>query len=312
MLCNCCPQVNTVANQGLWNSTGQNLVTFVTTLTFPAGCSVTVQRDFGDTNLGTQHTFTTSPATYQETHAYNAPAAYTSSLKILSNASCGSSAGQITVSSAPPCATHPFLATLCRTLQILFLMSAAVASVLFTVSLSPVCSAVNPALTSIATGLAITAGASLFVLFLLCRKCVCGFFQKLFGQLFVIVGAVLLMFVLPTFPPALINCAQPIPFVAPYAALGAVVVAMLIGASALLGGGWYQQYKAVCPLNICDYWQAIKSALILAVVAVVIVFVALTGGVPFWPHTVVAVWTIIILLVLVSLEIIINQNAGNC
>jgi hypothetical protein len=312
-LCNCCPTVHANANPGLWNSAGQQLVTFVTNLSFPAGCSVTVQRDFGDTSFGASHTFTTSPATYNETHAYNV-GGYTSHLNILSNPVCGPTSTTATTSpgGAPPCATNSLWASACTVLQVLFLLSAAVAAVLFIASSSPLCSAVNPLLAPIATGLAISAGVFLLLLYLFCRKCVCGFFVKLFGQLFVIVGAVLFMFVLPTILPALINCAQPFPFLAPYAALGAAVIALLIGAAALLSGGWYVQYRTVCPLNICDYWQAVRTALILAVIAVTIVFIALAGGVPLVPHALFAVVIIFILLILVALEIIINQNAGNC
>jgi hypothetical protein len=302
-----------VANPGVWTSTGQQQITYVTTLTFPAGCSVTVQRDFGDTSFGATHTFTASPVTYTETHAYNS-GSYASHLNILSNPFCGPSSTAVATSpgGAPPCATISLWASACKLLQVLFLLSAAVAAVLFIASASSVCSAVNPALAPIAVGLAISAGIFLLLLYLFCRKCVCGFLVKLFGQLFVIVGAVLLMFVLPTILPALINCAQPFPFPGPFAALWAAMIAMLIGAAGLLSGGWYLQYKAICPLNICDYWQAIKNALILAVLVVIIVLVALMGAVPLVPHALFAVAVILILLVLVSLQIIINQNAGNC
>ncbi len=307
MNCNCCPQaVSAVVNQGLWNSSGQQLVTFMTTLTFPAGCFVAVQRNFGDGYFGVQQTFTSSPASYQETHAYY-PGGYTSNLNVLSNASCGAAAEQVTVSaSAPPCATKPFLASLCRGFQVLFLLFGAIAGVLFIASASPICNPPpNFPLLAIATGWAIAAAVFLVLLYLLCRKCVCGFFVKLIGQLFVIVGAVLLMFVLP------VNCTQPFPFPAPFVALGAAVVALLFGAAALLWGGWYQPLKAVCPLTICDYWQAIKDALILAVFAALIVYFSLIIGVTV-THLGFALLAISVLLILTNQQIQINQNAAKC
>jgi hypothetical protein len=299
LMCNCCPQITTVANQGPWTSSGQSLITFVTTLTFPAGCSVTVQRDFGDGNMGTPQTFTSSPATYQETHPYNPTHIYTSNLNVLSNAFCGASSGQITVLSAPPCATQPWLGILCRLFQSLFVLFGAVAGAIFFASISPACLAANPL--PIATGSAVTAVLILAFLQLFCRKCVCQFLSKLIGQMFVAIGMVLVMFVIPP------NCFGP-----PIVALGAAVLSVFFGAALVLNGAWYQPNITVCPLTICNYWRAVTEGLIAAFIAAIIVFISLGSAVPVWPNLFVALAAIAIFMILSNLQEQLNQSAGNC
>jgi|GEM_PF-3331115 len=305
--CSCCPQVSTVSNQGLYNSAGQRLVTFVTTLTFPAGCSGTVQRDFGDGNLGAQHTFISSPDSYQETHAYNTGLTYTSNLNVLSNASCGPSSDSVVVSTAaPPCATSSFWAAVCRLLQFMFLWFGAAAGVLSIASASPVC---NPPYTFplfvIAAGCAITATVFLVVLYLICRKCVCGFTVKLLGQLLLIMGVVLFMFVLPA------NCTQSVPFSTPVMALALAMLLLLGGGVALLYVLWYQQLSNNCPLNICDYWRAISDALIVAIFVALLVFASMSTGLTVI-HLGIALLAISLLLIMSNQQIQNNQNAGNC
>jgi hypothetical protein len=306
LMCNCCPQITTVANQGPWNSSGQQLITFVTQLTFGAGCSVTVQRNFGDGSFGAQHTFTTSPVSYQETHAYTPPANYVSQLDVVSNTTCAPSApDQVTVSAAAPACATVFGFSACNTIRSLFQLCAGVAAILAIAWTSPVCIAASASLPAFVAGWTIAAAVFFAILYVWCRKCLCGFLVKLFGELFVIVGMVLVMFVLPA------NCTQPSPFAAPYVVLWAVLVALLFGAAALLNGGWYQQLKAVCPLNVCDYWQAVKDALTIAVVVALVVFFSLGTGVSL-THLGLALLVILISLILVNQQIQINQSAGKC
>jgi hypothetical protein len=306
LLCSCCPTVNsTTVSQGVWNSSGQLLVTFVTNLTIPAGCSVTVQRFYGDGAVGAVHTFTSSPPPYQETHAYNPQASYSSQLVVLSNQACTLPPIQITVSSAPPCATIPFWATACRTLQILFLLSAAVAGVLAIATTSLVCVGINNALPAITGGFTIAAMFFFFILSAVCRGCICAFFWKLIGQMLFIIGMVALMFVLPA------NCTQPLPFPTPNLALGAAMLLIAVGGAAVLYVIWYQNYKPQCPLTICDYWQVIKEALLTAVFVALTVFFILGTGVTL-THLGFDLLVIILLVFFTNQQIQANQNAGKC
>jgi hypothetical protein len=307
LVCYCCPQITTSVNNGLYNSSGQQLVTFVTQLTFPSGCTVTVQRDFGDgTPLGSIHTFTVSPASYNETHPYNTSSIYNSTVNILSMPSCGPSPGaQVNVSSPPPpCATSSFLAAFCRLLQFLFLLLAGAAGALFIAAISPVCNA-NPALVGVATSLAVVAGILLLILLLLCLRCVCGFFLKLMGQLLVIVGAVTIMYA----PPPI--CVQPVPYLTPFAAFSAALLILLIGASGILYGIWYNMNRYVCPLTICDFWIAFRDALIIAILAAFIVAPNVGAGI-ILSALGLALLVITLLLILANQQILTNQNAGNC
>ena len=312
--CGCCPQVTTTANQGLWNSSGQRLVTFMTHLTFPAGCSVTVQRDFGDgTPKGAIYTFSSlpNPNPYPETHAYAVGSGYNSTLNVLSHASCGPSTNSVIVSTlAPSCATNSFHAALCKLGQFLFLVFGAAAVVLFIASASSVC---NPPTTypilAIATGFAISAGIFLVVLFLLCRRCICGFLVRMLGQLLIIIGAVLFIFVLP------VNCTQPFPFTTPFTAFFVASLVLTIGVFAVLYASWYLSppgFKDICPLTICDFWQAVKDALIFAIIAAFLVYGSLVAGL-LWTHLGFDLLVITVVLIpIVNSQIMINQNAHNC
>jgi hypothetical protein len=308
LVCGCCPQVSTTVNHGLWNSAGQQSVTFVTTLTFPQGCIVKVQRDFGDGTFGAQQTFTSSPATYVETHAYG-PGGYASNLNILSNSSCGPSTTQLTTSGggAPPCATSSFWANVCLVVPLLFLVSAGAAGLLLFASLSsPACVGLNSALPGIAAGFAIAAGVFLLVLYLLCRKCQCGFPWKLLGQLITIVGAVSFIFVFV--PDCMVGLPATAFFLTPFYALGFALVVLIIGAAGVLSS-WYQTQYIVCPLTICDYWRALRDALFIAIPVAVIVAIALVITLL---SLVYDLLIIVILIALCYLEIITNQNAGKC
>jgi len=308
--CGCCPQVSTTANQGLYNSSGQQLITFMTHLTFPSGCAVTVQRDFGDGTLGAIKTFTSlpNPNPYPETHAYSVGSSYTSNLNVLSYASCPPFSKQVIVSTvAPSCATSSFCAAVCRLFQFLFLLFGSTAGVLFIACTSPIC---NPPtafpLLPVATGWAIAAGAFLLLLFVFCRKCVCGFWLKMLAQLLVIIGAVMFMFVPPQ-P----NCTQPLPFPTPWTALWAALLVLIIGVFPLLYASWYQQLKTVCPLTICDFWQAIKDAATIAILAAFLVF-SFLGVFVTVTHLGFALLVITLLLINVNHQIVVNQNAHNC
>ena len=308
LVCFCCPQITTTANPGLYTSSGQQLVTFITQLTFAAGCTVTVQRDFGDgTPLGSVHTFNTSPASYTETHAYNTSFIYSSTVTVLSMPSCGPLAPtQVNVSTPPPpCATSSFLAAFCKLLQFLFLLLGGAAGALAIAAISPACNTANPALAGLATTLAVVAGAILLLLVLLCRKCVCGFLLKLFGQLLVIVGSVTVMYA----PPPI--CVQPVPYASPFTAFSAALLILLIGASGILYGIWYNMNRYVCPLTICDFWNAFRDALLVAIFAAFIVGPNVGAGINLSALGL-ALLVISLLLILASQQIATNQSAGNC
>ncbi|HJX82996.1 MAG TPA: hypothetical protein VJ723_01485 [Candidatus Angelobacter sp.] len=277
----------------------------MTTLNFPAGCPVTVQRDFGDTTFGVTQTFTSSPATYTETHAYTTGSGYTSNLNVLSNPTCGTSSASVTTSSAPSCATKSLCQALCKLFQFLFLLFGSAALVSLVATTSPACIVINSSLPAVATGFAITAGASLLILYLACRKCVCGFWRKLLGQLLTNVGAILFMFVLP------LNCTQPVPFALPFYAFGAALLCLLVGASFVLYNLWFGFLRNQCPLTICDYWQAIKDALTVAILSAVLVYVSMGLGATI-VHLGLALLVISLLLILSNQEILINQNANKC
>jgi hypothetical protein len=310
--CGCCPQIHTSVNLGLCNSSGQQLVTFMTSLNFPAGCTVTVQRDFGDGTSGTIQTFTSlpNPNPYAETHAYNLGSGYTSTLKVLSQASCGlSSVGVVLSPTCPLCAINSFISAACKLGQLLFLVFGAAASILLIAATSAVCVTANGALVPTAGGYAITAGITFGLLILFCRKCICGFFLKMFAQLLIIVGAVLFMFVLP------LNCMQPLPFPTPFSALGLASLVLVVGVFGVLYASWYNSppgFKDICPLTICNFWQAVKDALLFAILAAFLVYGSLAMGL-LWTHLGFDLLVITLILIpSVDSQIIINQNAHKC
>src|SRR6185295_12939695 len=124
----------------------------------------------------------------------------------------------------------------------------------------------------------------LVILYFLCRKCVCGFLLKLFGQLLTILGAISL-----------------------FEGFWFAFVLILIGISGILYGTWYNFFRAVCPLTICDFWLAVKNALAIAILAVFII-TPFVGAVWLGP----SLLLIALLLIAVDLQIIGNQNAGQC
>jgi hypothetical protein len=306
LTCNCCPQVSTTVNQGLCNSAGQRLITFVTTLAFSAGCSVTVQRDFGDGSFpGAVRNLTSgSSTTFTETHAY-APGTYISNLNVLSNSFCGPSSASVTVPSCPICATSSFWAATCKLFRYLFLLFGAVALVLGTASLSPACVTINNLLPAVAGGFAASAGVLLALLLLICRKCVCALLARLLGQLMVMVGVLLFMFWLPPV------CVQPAPFPSPSSVLSLALLTLLAGAFGVLYGSWYQQQKNVCPLTICDYWLALQEALTIAVLAAILVAGALGPGLTI-SGLGLGLLVITVALISVNHQILHNQQTGNC
>jgi hypothetical protein len=156
------------------------------------------------------------------------------------------------------------------------------------------------------TGWLTTAGASLLILYLFCRKCVCGFWWKLIGQLFTNVGAILFMFVVKP-----LNCTQALPsptFPTASNALGLALLFLVVGALFVLYN-WFGYFETRCPLKICDFWQAIKDALTVAILSAVLVFASMAGGVT-PTHLGIALLVIIVLLILCNQEIIINQQAN--
>lgn len=306
LICQCCPTVSTAVNNGVWNNSGQQSLTYITTVTVPPGCVVTVRRDFGDGTFGAVQTFNTTN-TYVETHPYTA-GSYTSNLIILSSP-CPASASSVATSSggAPPCATSSFLAAVCKLLRFLFMFFGGAGGALLVASASG-CVLLNGAILSNATTLLALAGVALILIFLFCRKCECGFPWKLIGQLVTIVGGVMFMFVLPSF------CMQPVPFPGPAWALGAASFVILLGIYGLLYAGWYIPFRKNCPLTICDFWGAVKEALTVALFSASILVYPplLANGMMTTTNLGFALLAITIGLMQTNQQIQSNQIAGKC
>ncbi len=305
VLC-CCPKLSNFTVQvGLCNSSGQRLATFQADVDVPAGCTATVQIDFGDGNFSTPQVMGsgTNPIT-PVTHPYATGLVYSAYLNVLSPTPCPQ-AGPISVicsTSCPPCATNPLSALLCNFLLFSTLFFLAVWIVLTIVS-SAACVLINPSLPMIAGGFIIAGAVFFLLLFFICRKCICAFFLKIAGQLLLIVGVVLLMFYLP------LNCAQPLPFATPGMALGFALVLILLGA--ILLAVWYFTFNPVCPLNICDFWGAISYSMTVAIFVAITVYIPLATGVT-PTHLGFCLLVVLGLLLTSNSNIIINQNAGNC
>ncbi|HVA98501.1 MAG TPA: hypothetical protein VNG53_06370 [Bacteroidia bacterium] len=266
----CCPSSTTAIIYGSCSNNAQ-LVTFNTIVSIPDACTFTFRRNFGDGNFGGNNTFT-GPGTFNypvEQHNYNAPNTYTSSLDVLPPPyGCGT-IETINVSvSCAGCFSSVSLAALCRFLEFLFLLSMTLA---LGIGYSQPCISLGVAAVWFGIGLL----ALVVYLLLQCNKCVCDFFLKYFGEIFIAVGFVNLMYIpmqcnavfgFPAFINALI-----------FFTLGFLILYL-----------WYNNNKLTCPLLICDFWCAaggtlnMTSATNIAIFATILIDIfsvgALTAG----------------------------------
>jgi hypothetical protein len=309
LTCTCCPTgISTGPICVEYEPSGQALVKFVTMVNVQSGCfPVTVQRDFGDGTMGSPKTYTDLSTPDTEIHIYSASSVghiYTSIVNVLSPASCtASQTTTVTIDPSPPCATWPLLTAICKVFQFSFLLSGSASIVLF-ISLLAGCSGNNSSLLQLATGLAISAVILLLLIWAACRKCICRFLLKLLGQLLLVIGVLLSMFIVQ---PACLQLA-----LGTFTALTWIIlitVVVLLFGYFVLHRLWYGQ--GCCPVTICDFWQAVIFAMTVAFVAALVVFVALPLGVQ-------ALGLVLALLLANSImnfagiQININQNAQNC
>lgn len=256
----CCPAVSTGVTYGSCTN-GFQLVTFDTYIYISGTCTFSFRRDFGDGFFGPVQTFT-GPGNfyYQDQHNYAAPGSYTATVDVLPPPiSCPAvSTSAVTVSCTGGCYTSPLVAAVCLFLEWLFLFSMTFGLI---VGFSQPC--VPLVVGAISFGVALL---TLFIYLLLqCQLCVCGFFLKWWGQIFIATGFANFMFVLPSCPaitlfPAFINSMILL-------SLGFIILYI-----------WYIQNKQTCPLIKCDFWcavsgiQNIRSA---TNIALIVIFVML-------------------------------------
>jgi hypothetical protein len=246
-------------------SGSSQLVTFDTNVSIGAACTFTLRRDFGDGTFGNQYTLTGAGIFNlpQEQHSYAAPNTYTSTVDVLSPAGCGSLDPVNVVVQCGMCHTSNFKAAWCQFLEFLFLLSTSVALVL---TLANPC---TPPVVALSFGGTAIAALVLFLL-LQCKKCVCDPVTKFIGQIFLITGIILFMFIPP-------NCSS---IVGGIALAGALAFG---GLGFLYLNGWYSNNRSTCPLIICDLWCTVggllnpRACTNLAIVGALIVW-ALTGS----------------------------------
>lgn len=301
LMCNCCPTVTTdPLCPPQYKTSGSALIKFVTNVMLPAaGCNpVSVQRDFGDGTLGVTKTYAGGTNAYVEIHAYAPGATYTSTVNIVSLPSCPPDVIQVSILPPPPCATSTLVAAICAVFEFLFLLNASLGVVAFVAAFFALCITLNTALPAIATGLVITALFALLLIYTICRKCSCRVLIRLLGQLLFIIGVLLAMFI-----------AQPACVTVSLLTAIWVTFLVLLIAVVVLYAVWYQ--RSCCPLKICDFWRAVIQAMTIAIVAAVIFYTILAGGaLPLGLFITMAL--IFAILNIAALQIVINQNAGNC
>jgi hypothetical protein len=272
----CCPDIQTTFDSGPCDANNKQTFSFDTVITINSSCTFSFVRNFGNGQFGAVHTFT-GPGTFAiptEHASYNAPGTYTSTIQP-TQPGCFHGNPVVVSASCAPCHTQSWVATLCRFLAFVFLLMTSIGAVLLLVT--PSCTSYNVALSF--TGLGLLALAFFFLL--RCYQCECAALAKLWGQLTLIIGIVMFMFVPPTFGGS-VNCAQPIPLVTPGVALFIAIGMLAAGLSIL--AGWYTNNKAKCPLTQCSYWCTVGittnllSCTNIAVTAIIIVYLV-TGAV---------------------------------
>jgi hypothetical protein len=250
-----------------YDTSGHAVVTFDFQVTVQTGCApVTLQRDFGDgTPLAPPQTFGVGQGqAYTDVHTYAAGHTYTSSVNVLSRPSCAPTTTTLTINPPPPCSVIPFVVHICTWAKFLFLVNGAAGAVSFLAG-STGCSAVNPALLGIAGAFSSAALIFLAIILFGCLKCACRLPLKLLGQLLLVCGVLLCMFIV-----------QPTCLQIPGSVLGIIILTLLVflvGFTIVLQA-WYS--IGCCKLTICDYWQAVAEAMTAAFVAAPLVFFAVT------------------------------------
>jgi hypothetical protein len=154
----------------------------------------------------------------------------------------------------------------------------------------------------IATASTVAAGVFLLLLLLLCKACKCKLPLKLLGELLLVIGVLLSLFIVP------VACLQlsTNPSNALFYIISVTALAFIVGFSFL-----YQWYLSCCPTTICDFWQAVIFAMGVAFVAAPLVFVTMAGGVA--PLGVgLALLLVYLIFNFASIQIIVNQSANNC
>ena len=255
----CCPSATTAFALGLCSGNTQ-LVNFTTVVFIPDACTFTFRRNFGDGTYGSNQTFSGPGTIYSypvEPHNYAAPGNFTSDLEVLSPPyGCGT-IDSVSVSVAcAGCYSSANLAALCRFLEWLVLLSLTLA---LGIGFSSPCVSLGAAAIWFGTGL-----LALFVyLILQCQKCICDFFLKTWGRVFIAVAFVNIMFTWP-------GCAA----VTLWAAISNALIFFTLGFAVL--SVWYIFNKQICPLIMCDYWCAIAgmanitSATGIAIIAIIL------------------------------------------
>lgn len=263
----CCPQINTHVTPGSCTGTNQ-LVTFSTSVVNNTACPFSVRRNFGDGFFGS--VFPIAPYTTQylpdEPHNYAAPSSYTSFIDILSPPPLSACAGLEPIDvdvSCGNCHSKPFVASLCRFLEALFLFS-------MTASLSIGLAQPCVSLTVAAMFIAVAFLSIFFYVILQCQKCTCDFILNYWGVILIATGFVNVMYIPP-------GCAA----ITGFAAFINSIMLLTLGFIVLWL--WYRNNRLTCPLLICDFWCSVsgifsqRSATNIAIFVMFLV-VGLTSG----------------------------------
>lgn len=267
----CCPSATTTFTLGSCTGNTQ-LVSFNGIVSIPDACTFCFRRAYGDGNFGGTYCFT-GPGTFNypfEQHNYVAPNSYTSTLDIIPPPfGCPSpvSSNNVTVSCGG-CYSSALIAGICLFLEWLFLFSMVVGlALLITVPCT------TPLTGLIFLGIAALALIAFYLPFLQCQKCVCDPIPKFLGQIFISLGFVLFMFIIP--PTSGTPCSPVTGIVAFFSG----IIFLAIGFLTL--STWYNNNKLTCPLIICDFWCAvsgilnIRSATNIALIAILTVWLTI-------------------------------------
>ncbi|MFN0213284.1 MAG: hypothetical protein ACKVT2_03440 [Saprospiraceae bacterium] len=270
LLC-CCPTPLTSIVYGACNNNSQ-IVSFNTTVNIPnPGCTFSIRRDFGDSSLGSIHTFTGSGifTIPTEQHSYASPGIYTTTIAVLPPPQgCGRSLDpqQVVVNcSNSPCYSSNLLKFLCEFFEFSFLLSSTVGIVLAIVLL--------PALYLVYVGF-FSMAATFLALFYLskCDKCICDPFTRAWGRIMISVGIILFMFIIPggSLIPA------PVAFALGVASIASGFIVLQV---------WYNQNHTSCALTFCDVWCLIGNNTITTMNNISAINLAILSGLIVWGIT---------------------------
>ncbi len=264
LFCNCCPGISATYKEGLC-SNGLRLITFKTTVTVPPQCVVSVQRDFGDGTSGVVMTYN-STQTYTETHGYpQNNSLFLSNVNVVSNLTCPPLTHTVNVvnSLCGACSSEPWLALFCMILRLGVVVAGATATALFLAG-GTGCGTV-----SVGAYYAIAAAAALLFILVWCQDCICQWWTKLPGQLLTAFGASFFLFVPPSCSSLSISG-----WFNPALAIAGVCL-FFVGMLWLLRQAWWIGNEDICPLNECDYWDAVAEAMFCAGIATAFIVIAI-------------------------------------